>query len=470
MLKKFSGGMDMLHGRLWDKILFFSLQLALTSLLQQIYNTTDVLVLGRFLGDDAMAAVGNNLPIIGILVSLFVGLSLGANVVMARYIGQGDLKNANLTIYTSLLLAFFSGLIIAVPVILGAAVITDLMGVPPSVHAFSVNYLIWYMAGMPFLSIFNFEAALFRAHGNTATPLLALIAASAVNVALDLAAVKCGLGISGVAAATSAANLFSAVFLFVKLKNENGVLKLDVKKLCHFEIRKAKAVIFIGLPAGVQAMVFSISNLVIQGAINSLGAEVMAASAAALVFELNIYVFLMAFGMAATTFVSQNYGAGNMQRCSQVVHSAMALNFAVTIFWALVVWFAGDRLIWLFTDSKTVADLALVRMYTVILLYVICVPFEVLSGAMRGFGYSLPPALVTTFFIVGERMLWLITVFKAHPDFQCLLITYPVSWILVSPFIMWLYLRCVKKRNRELEALAMQTKTNEARKLKLKQA
>lgn len=439
------GSVDMLHGSLWDKILFFSLQLALTSTLQQMYNTVDVLMLGRFVGDDAIAALGNNLPIIGIMVGLFVGLSLGANVVMARYIGKGDLQQANRSMSSSLNLGLLSGLLVAIPVIFFADSITSYLGVPERVFAYSKNYLIWYMAGMPFLALFNFEAALFRAVGDTATPLKALLISSLLNIPLDLLALKLDLGIGGVAAATSLANLFSALYLFMKMRKAQGILHLDLRNLRYFELRKVRAIVFIGLPAGIQGMVFSISNLVIQEAINSLGPEVMAASSAALVYELNIYVFIMAFGMATTTFVSQNYGANNLPRCSKAVRTAMYLDFAVTILLSLVVYVFGKNLLYIFTDNDQVAALGWVRMYTIILLYFICVPFEVLSGAMRGYGYSLPPAIATTVTIVGTRMIWLVTVFKEYPDFNSLLITYPVSWLMAAPFICWLYLRCVRK-------------------------
>lgn len=448
-LKQFpSRSMDMLHGSLWDKILFFSLQLALTSTLQQMYNTADVIMLGRFMGDDAIAAVGNNLAVIGIMVNLFVGLSLGANVVTARYIGQGDLQNANRSLYSALNLGLVFGFLVAIPVIVVSDAITSALDVPPQVFNYSKSYLTWYMAGMPFLALFNFEAAIFRAIGDTSTPLKALFISSILNAALDYIFLSFDMGISGVAVATSMANFFSALYLFIKLLNSRGVLKLDIRKLYIFELRKVRAIVCIGLPAGIQGMVFSLSNLVIQGAINSLGAEVMAASSAALVYELNIYVFIMAFGMATTTFVSQNYGAGNLKRCSESVRTAMCLNFLVTILLSLIMAVYGRDLLGLLTADKQVVDLAWTRVYSIILLYFICVPFEVFSGAMRGFGYSLPPALATTVTIVGTRMIWLVTVFKHYPDFASLLITYPVSWLMASPFIFWLYMRCTRQLRR----------------------
>lgn len=437
--------MDMLHGSLWDKILVFAIPLAVTALLQQLYNTTDTMVLGRLVGDDAMAAVGNNIPIIGLIVSLFVGMSLGANVVMARYIGQGDLKNANRTIYTSINFALVSGIAVAVPGCLLADEITALLDVPAELVDYASGYLFWYMAGMPFLALFNFEAAMFRSVGDTTTPLIALALASAFNAAADLVAVHLGMGPGGVAAATSLANLLSAAYLFWRLYKSEGVLKLDCKKLRLFEMRKARAMLFIGLPAGIQGMVFSVSNIVIQSAINSLGALTMAASAAAFAYEVNFYVFMMAFGMAATTFIGQNYGALNIPRCRAVVKDSMLLGFAVCALLTVVLIFSGRFLLSLISTDPVVIELGMLRIFWIPCFYLICVPFEVLSGAMRGYGYSLPPALATMFCIVGERLVWVFTVFKADPTFETLLITYPVSWLVCCPFIIALYLWLMRK-------------------------
>ena len=445
-------GMDMLHGSLWDKILWFTVPLALTSMLQQLYNTTDVMVLGRFEGEAAMAALGSNIPVIGLLVNLFVGVSLGANVVAARYIGMRDLKNANLTVYTALNFALLCGALVALPGIAFSGVVTELLGCPPEVAPLSVSYLSWLMAGMPFLSLFNFEAALLRADGDTATPLKALILASAFNLGADL--LCCGildLGISGVAASTSAANALSALYLFSKLLRNRGVLRFDPSKKGAFEWRKARAIIFIGLPAGIQGMVFSVSNLVIQSAINSLGEQTMAASAAAFTIEINAYSFVAGFGMAATTFVGQNYGAQNLARCRRAVRDCMILDSIVTVVLCSAVALCGTWLLGFFTDDPQVIELGMQRLVWVQLFDLLCVPFEVLSGAMRGYGWSLPPAIATLVCIVGERMIWVFTVFRASPSFRTLLITYPVSWAVTLPPIIALYCMLLRRLMRKAQ-------------------
>jgi putative MATE family efflux protein len=442
-------GMDMLHGSLWDKILWFTVPLALTSMLQQLYNTTDVMVLGRFEGEAAMAALGTNIPVIGLLVNLFVGVSLGANVVAARYIGMRDYGNANLTVYTALNFALFCGIAVALPGIAFSGAITSMLGCPPDVAPLSVAYLSWIMAGMPFLSLFNFEAALLRADGDTATPLKALVLASAFNLASDLVCTGwLGLGFSGVAASTSAANALSALYLFAKLLRNRGVLRFNPARKGTFEWRKARAIIFIGLPAGIQGMVFSVSNLVIQSAINSLGEPTMAASAAAFTIEINAYSFVAGFGMAATTFVGQNYGAGNLERCRRAVRDSMLLDAAATVIICGSVALCGTWLLGFFTDDPEVIELGMQRLIWVQLFDILCVPFEVLSGAMRGYGWSLPPAMATLVCIVGERMIWVFTVFRAWPSFRTLLITYPVSWAVALPPIIALYMILMRRLSR----------------------
>ena len=439
-------GLDMLHGSLWNKIIAFTVPLALTAMLQQLYNTADVTVLGRFEGEAAMAALGSNIPVVGLVVNLFVGLSIGANVVIARYIGKGDGGSANRTIYTALNFALGFGVLIALPGIAFSYKISELLGDPAEVLPLSSAYLSWYFAGMPFISFFNFEAAVFRADGDTATPMKALVLGSAFNLAADLAAVSVfDLGIGGVAAATSLSNALTAGYLFYKLTRARGVLRFDASKAGTFEWRKAKAIILIGLPAGIQGMVFSVSNIVIQSAINSLGSDVMAASAAAFTVEINVYCVVMAFGMAVTTFVGQNFGAGNLERCRRAVRDSLWLDAAATLFLAVVIFFAAPYLMRVFSDSPRVQELGVLRMYWIQLFYIICVPFEVLSGAMRGYGYSLPPALATMVSIVGERLVWIFTVFKASPEFETLLITYPVSWCCAVPLIAWLYVRHLRR-------------------------
>ena len=301
---------DMTHGSLWDKIVRFALPLALTVFLQQLYNAADVAVVGRFVGTEAMAAVGTNVSLIGLLVNLFMGISLGANVMVARYIGAQAFEKASSAVHTAFLLALAVGLgLMAFGEIFAGPVLAAL-AVPESVMPLAEMYLRVFLLGMPFMGLYNFQAAIFRSRGDTRTPLQVLAVTSVTNALLDLLfAGPLGWGIAGVAGATVLAQMMAAGMLLHVLRHTEGVIRLDFHKL-HWQGQRIREIVKIGLPAGIQAMVFSLSNIVIQAAINSLGADTMAASSAAFTIEINVYCIVYSFSQAATTFVSQNYGAG----------------------------------------------------------------------------------------------------------------------------------------------------------------
>lgn len=438
--------MDMLNGPIWGKMILFALPLALTGVLQQLYNAADVAVLGHYVSSEAMAAVGNNVPVIGLVVSLFMGLALGANVIVARFIGMKDEEQANVAVHTSISLAIVFGVGIAILGELFAGLITDMLGVPEAVAEYSETYLRVYIAGMPFMAIYNFLAAIFRSKGDTQTPLFALAVASVFNIAGNLFLVlACGMGAGGVALATVLANLLSAAILFRKQMTLEGALKLDPTKLFRFDKRLSRAVFRVGMPAAIQGMVFSLSNLIIQSAINSLGPEAMAGSVAAFTIEINVYCFINAFGLAATTFVSQNYGAGNLARCRRATWVSMGLNFAATfVLLALVYTFAED-LLGFFSDNPEVIALGVTRILYVVLPEPVNVIMETVSDAMRGYGYSMPPAMVTLFCICTIRVIWVWTVFSASPDYATLMQVYPISWVITTVALCWLYWHHQKK-------------------------
>lgn len=431
---------DMLNGSIWDKMIVFALPLAFTGVLQQLYNAADVAVLGRFVSSDAMAAVGNNVPVIGLIVSLFMGLALGANVVVARFIGMKDEEQASVAVHTALSQAIVLGVAIAVVGELLAGPVTRLLGVPEAVAGYSETYLRVYLAGLPFMAVYNFLAAIFRSKGDTQTPLWALAAASVFNIAGNLFFVLVmGMDAGGVAFATVLANLLSAAILFRKQMALEGALKLDPKKLFKFDKRSGRAVIRVGMPAGIQGMVFSLSNLVIQSAINSLGPDAMAGSVAAFTIEINVYCFINAFGLAATTFVSQNYGAGNLERCRRATWVSMGLNFAANfVMVAGVLWFGRD-LLGFFSSTESVIELGLIRLFWVVAPEPVNVIMETVSDAMRGYGYSMPPAMVTLVCIVSIRIIWVYTMFAASPDYTTLMQVYPLSWIVTMLCLCALY-------------------------------
>ena len=299
---------------------------------------------------------------------------------------------------------------------------------------------------MPFIAIYNFLAAIFRSQGDTQTPLWALLAASLFNIAGNLFAVLVlDWGIAGVALATVLANLLSAIILFVKLTQIEGPLKLEVSQLLSINASALKSIVRIGLPAGIQGAVYSLSNLVIQSAINSLGPAAMAGSVAAFTIEINVYCFINAFALAATTFVSQNYGARNLDRCYRVMWVTLGLNMCVTILMtALVLVFSRD-LLGIFTNSEEVIALGLIRILWVVVPQPLSVVMDTLSGCMRGYGYSLPPAMVTLVVVCSVRLIWVYTAFPMAPTYETLMMVYPLSWVITMAGLIILYVRLLRR-------------------------
>lgn len=433
---------NMLEGSLWDKMIVFALPLAFTGMLQQLYNAADVAVLGRFVSDVAVAAVGNNVPVIGLIISFCMGLALGVNVVVARALGMKNDRKANEAVRTSFLTAIVFGVVALIIGQLLAGPAMQWLDVPAEVRDDALMYLRVYLLGMPFIAVYNFLAAVFRSQGDTQTPLWALLVASLFNIAGNLLAVLVfNWGIAGVALATVLANLLSSVILFVRLTHLEGPLRLVPSQLFQIDSSALRSIVRIGWPAGIQGAVFSISNLVIQSAINSLGPEAMAGSVAAFTIEINVYCFINAFALAATTFVSQNYGARNLERCRRVMWTAMGLNMLATILMTTLVLIFGRNLLGIFTHNPEVIALGMIRIFWVVLPQPISVVMDTLSGCMRGYGYSMPPAMVTLIVICSVRLIWVYTAFPLSPTYETLMMVYPLSWIITMFGLIGLYIR-----------------------------
>ena len=380
---------DMLHGSLWDKIILFALPLALTGVMQQLLNAADVVTLGKFVGKNAMAAVGNNTSIVGLIVSLLMGLSLGANVVIAQSLGAKRLDRARAAVNTAFVLAVAAGLFFCAVSEMLVAPIFYFLEVPALVVDMAETYLRIFLLGLPAMSLYNFEAAIFRSKGDTRTPLIALAAASGANIVLNLLFVlQFDWGIAGVAAATVIANLISAIILFHVLLRAEGVLKLDLNEM-NTDKAELLEIVRIGLPAGIQGMVFSLSNLLIQAAINSLGADAMAASAAAFTIEINVFCVVNGFGQAATTFVGQNYGADNLERCRRATWVSMGLSAILMQTLCCFILFFAEEILSLFNSDPEVIRLGVIRLWYIVAPEMINVLMEGLSGALRGYGISL---------------------------------------------------------------------------------
>lgn len=430
---------NMLSGSLWDKIILFALPLAVTGVMQQLLNGADVITLGKFVGKNAMAAVGNNTAMVGLIISLMMGLSLGANVVIAQNIGAKRIDRAQSAVNTAFVLAAGAGIFFCVVAELLVEPIFYFLDVPEIVEDMAETYLRIFLLGLPAISLYNFEAAIFRSKGDTRTPLIALAVASGVNILLNLLFVlEFDWNIAGVAAATVIANVVSAIILFRALLKAEGVIKLNLNALIvdraeFFEIVR------IGLPAGIQGMVFSLSNLLIQAAINSLGADAMAASAAAFTIEINVFCIVNGFGQAATTFVGQNYGAGNLRRCKRATWVSMGLSALFMQTLCFIILFFAETILSMFNSDPEVIRLGVIRLWYIVAPEIVNVAMEGISGALRGYGISLTPAVITLICVCGVRVTWIFIVFAKIPTYATLMAVYPVSWFLTAIILIAAY-------------------------------
>lgn len=440
--------MDMLQGSLTDKILKFALPLAVTGILQQLFNAADVAVIGQYAGKNAMAAVGSNSPVIGLLVNAFVGIALGANVVISRFTGQKNGDGVRKAVHTSVVFAILSGLFLTMIGELIAPFLLHLLSVPDDVFPLSLLYLRVYLLGLPVIFLYNFESAIFRSQGDTRTPLICLVVSGVINVALNLFFVRVlGMTVDGVATATVISNLISSALLFYLLCHREDSIRLQMGEL-RIDRQVLASMVRIGLPAGLQGMVFSISNLCIQSAINRLGSDVMAASSAAFNIEIFAYYMINSFGQACTTFVGQNYGAGNVDRCRKVAKVSLVLDFAITVVISVLLIVFGKPLLGLFNRDPVVTSIGMIRLRYILSAEVVNVVMEVSSGAMRGYGYSLVPAIITFVGVCGIRITWVYTVFQASQGFHTLMMVYPISWSVTAIALCVAYIAFMRRFKR----------------------
>ena len=436
---------DMLQGPLWNKIPLFALPVAATAILEQLFNAADLAVIGNFASGDktaAVAAIGANSPVTGLLLMLFLGISLGANVVIANAIGRNDEKTVHHTVHTSIVIALGGGLLVMGIGQLIAAPLLDMLHVPDDVFPLALLYLRIYLLGLPAIFLYNFESAIFRSIGNTKVPLQALAMAGVLNVILNLFfVIVLGMTVNGVAIATVLSNVISSSILLRRLIKTDSIIRVDLKKL---RIHKdcLKRILKIGLPSGIQNAVFSLSNIVIQSAINSLGTTVIAASSAAFNIEIIAYYVLNSFSQACTTFVGQNYGAGNLKRCRKVLKLCLIEDFIASASTIVLVLIFGRFLLSLFTDQPEVIDIGYTRLVLVFSAYTFSMLYENMSGYLRGFGISLLPAILTTIGVCGTRITWIYTIFQSCHTFESIMIAYPVSLAITAVLIFLALLYC----------------------------
>ncbi len=428
----------MLHGPIWNKIPQFAFPVAATAILGQLFNASDIAVVGNFSGDSstiAVAAVGANASIISFIVSLFLGIALGANVVIAHAIGHGDKEAVQKTVHTSIILSVIGGFMVTVVGEICAAPLLSLLQVPEDVLPSAVLYLRIYFAGMPVILLYNFEAAIFRSIGETRTPLIALALSGVINVILNLFfVIVLGMTVDGVAVATVIANAISSLILYKKLRHTTELIHVEPKKL-RIDKNCMRMILRIGVPAGVQSSVFSIANIVIQSSINSLGTVVMAGSSASYNVEAITYNTLNSFSQACTTFTGQNFGANDMKRCRKSL--ALCLTEGLITLLAVIglVTIFGKNLLAIFNSDPEVISVGYVRLMTVMKAHIFNLLYETFAGYLRGFGISVLPAILTMVGVCGSRLLWIVIVFANDRTFQTLMYIYPVSLIITSLMI-----------------------------------
>ena len=435
----------MLNGPIWNKLPQFALPVAATAILGQLFNAADIAVVGNFTGAEktvAVAAVGANSAVIGLIINLFIGIALGCNVVIAHAIGRGDRDAVHRAVHTSVVVAVIGGIIVGLLGQLIAAPLLGMLNVPDEVFPLALLYLRIYLVGLPVILLYNFEAAIFRSVGETRVPLVALTISGILNVVLNLFFVAVlNMSVSGVAIATVISNVVSSVILFVKLRRTELDIHLDLKKL-RIDLPILRRILAIGLPAGVQSSLFSVSNIVIQSAINSLGTVVMAASSAAFNIEILTFDILDAFSQACTTFVGQNYGAGKIERCKKTLRLCMLEGLAALVAAIAILLFFGKPLLSIFNNDPEVVETGYIRLMYVMFSHIFNLLYNVMSGYLRGFSISLAPAILTMLGVCGVRIAWIHYVFPLSPTFKTIMIAYPVSLGITALMIFAALLYC----------------------------
>lgn len=428
--RKRSLAIDILNGSMWDKILRYALPVAATGILGQLFNASDIAIVGNFAQGDtvaAVAAVGANGPVIGLLLNIFIGIALGANVVIANAIGRGDKETVSRAVHTSIVAAVIGGIIVGALGQLVAEPVLSMLQVPEDVFPLALKYMRIYLLGLPVIFLYNFEAAIFRSAGDTKTPLIALALSGVLNVILNLFfVIVLNKTVDGVAIATVLANVVSSVVLLRRLLRSELFIHVEFKDL-RIDWKILWRILKIGVPAGIQGAVFSLSNIVVQSAINSLGKVTMAASSAAFNVEVMAYYILNSFGQACTTFVGQNYGAGQIDRCRKALKLCLIESVIATACAVCIALLSGKYLIALFNNDPEVIRLGMVRLKFIFMSYIFSTIYDCMSGYMRGFGISLTPALLTIFGVCGTRIIWIYMVFPMSQTFETIMQVYPIS-------------------------------------------
>ncbi len=428
---------DMCNGPLLGKILLFSLPLMLSGILQLLFNAADMIVVGRWGGSNALAAVGSTGSLINLLVNVFIGLSVGANVLVSRYYGAGQEKELSEMVHTAIMTAFICGVALIFIGFFAAPVALEAMGTPKEVLDQAILYVRIYFAAMPAMMVYNFGAAILRAVGDTRRPLYFLLVAGIINVILNLIfVIGFSMDVAGVAMATAISQVVSATLVVICLMRSDGAYRLDIKAL-RIVPHKLWMMTRIGIPAGLQGAIFSISNVLIQSSINSFGATAMAGNSAAGNLEGFVYTAMNALHQTAVSFVGQNYGAKNYKRIGRIAILCLGIVTIVGLVMGIGLYFLSPWLLQLYVTETEAIEAEVIAYGTLRLLYVSCPYFlcgfmDTVVGCLRGMGRSVLPMIVSLTGACLFRVVWIYTVFAADRTLDTLYISYPISWAITS--------------------------------------
>ncbi len=446
---------DMCNGPLLSKLVVFAIPLMLSGILQLLFNAADIIVVGRFAGSQSLAAVGSTSSLINLLVNLFIGLSVGANVVVAQYYGAQKYRELEETVHTAMLIAGIGGVILIFVGVLLADPLLTMMGTPDDVLNLSALYMKIYFVGMPATLIYNFGSAVLRAVGDTRRPLYFLLTAGLINVVLNLFfVIQLSMGVAGVALATAISQCVSAALIVQCLARSDAPYRLRKSKL-RLSPEKAVRIAKIGLPAGLQGAIFSISNVLIQSSVNSFGSVAMAGNTASANIEGFVYTSMNAVYQTALSFTSQNFGARNYKRITKILLYCQGLVTVVGLTMGLGAAFAGKTLLGIYSSDPDVIQYGLNRLWIICGPYFLCGIMDVMVGGLRGIGCSLIPMFVSLTGACAFRVLWIFTVFAENRTLRTLYLSYPASWTLTLLAHIVCYL-LIRRRIAKREARVLQ--------------
>lgn len=444
--------LDMTEGRLLPKILLFSLPLMASSVLQLLFNAADVVVVGKFAGSEALAAVSSTTSLINLITQLFIGLSIGVNVVVAKHIGEKDFDKTYRSVSTSIIISLVGGVIVTVVGFLFCKTMLQLMGSPDDVIDLSALYLKIYFLGTIAMMLYNYGSAILRAQGDTQRPLKFLTLSGVLNVILNLIfVIVLKMSVAGVALATIISQYISAVLIMICLMKEKYPFGISLKEMT-FDAAEFKQILVIGLPAGIQGTVFALSNVTVQSSINSFGKIVMAGNGAASNLEGFVYVAMNTFYQSAISFTSQNLGAKKYERLTPILFTCLGCVLVTGAVLGIGLWYFGDIFLSIYSSDPEVISAGIIRLSYIGKIYFLCGTMDVLCGCLRGMGYSLIPMINSLLGSCAFRLVWLATVFKIYHTQDMVYIVYPLSWIITIALHLILYIYVRKKMQKNMES------------------